>query len=1694
MGKKQILLSIVFSAAALSAAVVKKPLIRPQWSGAEPGVWTMDYGAALESAKADGKWTIMYYSGMWWCPHCQPLEEKVLVTQSWQDYVDENGFYLTVLDFPNRAGTGYWCWLWDADYRADAGLTPEAATEALIERFETQGEYALADAQVTTNANVVVTVEDGGATTNMVPYAAEPQTVYRRIGYPTFLVINPKGRVIGRFSASVDTQTPEAAFTRITNLVEQAKMGGSVTVGVAPGEEDRGTATSFDGVLKYGETLALTATAKKGYAFAGWLDGVDASPDTRLDYRQAKNTLEASGADADLRAHFVTAAEDFLWFDASIDLSYFIPGEEVSIPLAIDSGTFPTVKVTGLPAGLSFDAKTLRVTGAAKTPGLSYITVTAQNAWGYKFSQVVEALVDRFEGRRFYAYDQECEVGESFAAEVSGMIKVYDGGAALSSLKLTGLPKGIVQSADGKTVSGKPTKAGSYAVTCEATFSDGVRDAAAFFFDVYEPESPAEDYVSLDCLEFLTVGEALTRDDLEFGTFEDGVGVTAVSGLPTGLKSVTWTDETGVKCVGAEGTPSKAGKFTVTATVKRKSAGKIVTEKVSRTVIVEDAVYQYIGGEVLDPTNCPGCTVSGGGVTAPCKSAKLTAKAASKYVFAGWYVQKDEPVANDGVVDYREKTRTVAWEEDVQSIWHARFVTKDEDVEHGVTIDGLDDLEFALDAAEPFDEVFTVDSLSLPKLTVKGLPDGVTCDTVSDEKGEYHLSFYPEIAKKTPLPGRYTVTVTAENQSKAKETAVFKIAVANWTDEAVHVPDDYGDYKPGVELSVGAEVNPVIFLTNAVDFARGDTLKVSGLPKGLAYNEKANAGKGVFARTITGKPTVPGDYTITFTATVLGKTHKATSSLTVEEFPALTVALDDEAEAAGNKVTGQKSKTYIAGSKVSLKAVAAKGWVFAGWEGDVAVTGLEALNPTLSHVTGPEPATIEAKFVRLSEDRLYVSALDELIGTNTLLVALNADLSKLPCGDLVERAVLTNSVSLPSVTVSGLPKGAKFTAKTLALSGKVTKPGHSYVTVSAKNAGGYSYVRVWHFCVLNADGTAPEEPADVNTAGADTLGFDWLVTGLCYGEGDVGIYVPAQESTRSSVTSVKLTGLPAGLVAKTELYEEGDAEVLCTGTPTKPGRFTLTATVTYANRKTSKAVVSGIVEDGGSAYLEVVSADDARGSVTAGSGVYASGQTVKLTAKAKSKCVFGGWYYAPAEGDEFGWMFDLLGEYDGIDWRTASVSFPFRPREMSGLKLVADFAPAADDTVMAVVPEDEIWEIDTETDSTFGLGLLSYSLPKLTVKGLPSGITWDAGLEEFACDSDQASKMKPGVYEVSVTAVNQSKKSDSASFLLVVPNLESDYIDGLDPDPFAYSFSTGAAFDPKAIVPVVEDEWKLSVSGLPSGLAWKNGAITGVPTKAGYFTVTFTATKGSGSSKRTEKATIVICIEKLPRNATGNFTGVLYEDICDEQTNVVATAVAGTLSVSVTSAGKISATVVRPTGTEKFSASSWASLDLDACVASAVLKKGSSTLALNLDFSGAWSNVVLSAGYESGEGAVRHGCVLRNSFADDAEAAEALEPLVGTCGFKVVAAAEAGAWDLVEVDSDAALTMTVKANGSAIFAGKVGGYKISGSSQVSFEDGAFVVRQVTMVGKDSTLTVAIGLGEAGEAVSGEAVLVETEVR
>ncbi len=188
---------------------VKQPEIRPAWSGAELGVWTQDYAAATNAAAQTGKPVIVVTSGMWWCPYCQPLEAKVFVQKAWTDFIDEiGGAYLVVLDFPyrgtvsateshktadfdertKRPGWGFRCWLYDEEYRAENGLSVDDAFRLIEERnYALQNALGLPSAQTVTIANW----NDTGTFT------------YRRVGYPTLIVMDPQGRVMGRAPCNV---------------------------------------------------------------------------------------------------------------------------------------------------------------------------------------------------------------------------------------------------------------------------------------------------------------------------------------------------------------------------------------------------------------------------------------------------------------------------------------------------------------------------------------------------------------------------------------------------------------------------------------------------------------------------------------------------------------------------------------------------------------------------------------------------------------------------------------------------------------------------------------------------------------------------------------------------------------------------------------------------------------------------------------------------------------------------------------------------------------------------------------------------------------------------------------------------------------------------------------------------------------------------------------------------------------------------------------------------------------------------------------------------------------------------------------------------------------------------------------------------------------------------------------------------
>ena len=1285
-------------------------------------------------------------------------------------------------------------------------------------------------------------------------------------------------------------------------------------------------------VVEAGKTAAIKATANAGWVFAGWYTAYDAETaefsdeavlDKTADWRSPSANFKAGDDDVTLYARFVTPAEDSLAFDLSetfagatetaddSDRPVLSLTNALDLAVSFDSLSFPTVTVKGLPSGLSFDKTSLRIAGKPKAPGVSKVEVSAKNVSGYAFSQIYYVRVENSVSEHVEGYDSsDFMVGEEVEEYLDSYFYIDNTNATLKSVALTGLPSGlslVPEREDGETyyyVRGVPKTEGDYTVVCKATFSDGTSESASALLTVAGAD-PFDYDVDFSGLEERFVGDSiLSEDAVAIGLYDEEyrIGVTSVSGLPTGITAKKVDDGEGTLAYVLSGTFSKAGEFTVSVKVAYYDwdADRTATTTLSKKVLVGDAVGSYVSAGLLDDElESAKCKVSGSGVYAAGSTAKLTATAGAGYVFAGWCDSAGVPMAVPGE-DFRKSPASVAIVGGTELEWFADFIPKDEDY---IDMGALAGAEMSIDTASDtvVELPFLVDSGSLPTIKFSGLPSGVTCAPSPDIAGEYVLAYDPSAVKRPPYPGRYKVVATGTNASRCSDTATFLVTVANYGDDDIHVEDDYGVLTPDVAMVP-------ISLSDAVDFARGDTLKVSGLPAGVKYDDKSAP------RMLSGTPTKPGNYTLTFTAKIVdgGETRDAvaTAFITVKDYPTVAAVIGDAAAAAGNKVSGAGS--FPTGKKTTLKATAAKGWVFAGWGEGSGLSGLAALNPSLAYVSGTADLTeIEATFIEVRDDGLFVD------DPGVVVVAKGVEVST----NLV--SLITTSRSLPSITVKGLPGGLKYDSGAFLITGSVKsteKAGYRYVTLTAKNAGGYTYTRILKFVVLDSpEDPVPEEEELVNDANIDFSALDELYTGdFCPAGGVSALSLVVEPASEAAVSAVKVSGLPAGLKSA-ETIEDGVAEIVVYGTPTKADRYTVKVDVTYADRSRATSQYAFIVQDGGCAWLDVDVLDPALGSAT-GSGVYASGAQVKLGAKAAGGYVFAGWYEDEAV------PFAAIAEMDGVDYRTASAAFVFRPAmfENDPPVLFADFVAKADDAV-SIEGLSDGWEIEPSEDGVLEFAVNSASLPKITVSGLPKGVSLDAVGLKLVYSSDEQAKIAPGFYTVTVKAVNQSNASALGKLSVFVANKTSDAIGGLNPSADAYPLYAGVTLDPELIMPEVDTEagWKLSAAGLPSGLKLvqdkdtKAYSVQGVAAKAGTNTVTFTATKG----KEKEVATITVAVAALPEWAFGTYDGG-YFTFDDGETNAV-----GQVSATVSNAGKISGKILVGGKSYSFSANSYDSFD-----------------------------------------------------------------------------------------------------------------------------------------------------------------------
>lgn len=525
-----------------------------------------------------------------------------------------------------------------------------------------------------------------------------------------------------------------------------------------------------------------------------------------------------------------------------------------------------------------------------------------------------------------------------------------------------------------------------------------------------------------------------------------------------------------------------------------------------------------------------GGTVSGCGEYEATDTVTLTATPAEGYVFTGWYTQmfddcdrlsadyrypevsceaqdapayavftRIEDLATEEVwLNYSDYT------EDVGERWYT--LGEDDEMHEPVTI--YFEPKRAIDRGR-----IVVETGTFPTVTVTGLPEGVT--------------FNPnllEIAGAPLEPGSHKVTVSVTALNCQPKTGVFEFFVNNYKSEVIQVIENHGekiDHIDGTPFVPGAEIDFPI--------SGADGCEVSGLPPGLMWDAERGC--------IVGKPTNPGNYTVTFTK----ETELETIIFAVGEPPLLTLLCADYDE--GYVEDGSQMGTlsgagaYPAGKTVTLKAVPKPGYHFAGWhteEGyplgydacdedeNLIPPQLDYRTPTYPYVTTAYDTVIYASFIetsRLAEE------------SECCIMIENPNEQMEPGKEIIPTLVDICWPTLPTVTVTGLPPGLKFNAKNFVISGKPTTPGLYSVKVTAKDrTSGRIFAETFEFFIEHFDAHRLHAAFRQD-----------LVLSALYDDAD-GLSLEEIFGGALSAVQIKTLKLPAGLI-----YDKAARKIRGTG-------------------------------------------------------------------------------------------------------------------------------------------------------------------------------------------------------------------------------------------------------------------------------------------------------------------------------------------------------------------------------------------------------------------------------------------------------------------------------------------------------------------------------------------------------------------
>ncbi len=1105
-----------------------------------------------------------------------------------------------------------------------------------------------------------------------------------------------------------------------------------------------------------------------------------------------RNTLNQSGSAKDVAYVDVSSSHNII-FNSDGTISIDLGNTNSTYLIVVNSETSkPFVPETFIEGTIQLSASNAATGSSQSKIGKS--KPSSNNSSGVIVDDTTPPVVDKVDNKT-------TEVNSAIDPIV---INANDNSGETVRNDVYGLPDGVTYNSETNTISGTPTKAGTYEVTVISSDKVYNETETTFTITVEDTTAPTVDPIEDQTTEVNTPITDVTLN----GKDNSGDPVTNnVTGLPDG---VTYNEETNT----ISGTPTKAGNYNVTVITSDEAGNETET---TFTITVEDKT-----APTVDPVDNQTTEVN-----TPITDIKLTGEDNS-----GDPVTHNVTGLPDGVT-YNEATQTISGTPTTPGNYEITIVTRDEagnSVETTFTITVEDTLPPTVDpVADQTTEVNTpIEDITLngkdnsgQPVTheVSGLPDGVT--------------YNPETNTISGTPtsvGSYDVTVISTDETGNTTETTFTITVEDTIPPTVDPIDNQT-----------TEVNtPITNITLSGEDNSGQPVShiVSGLPEGVVYDEvsktisgtptktgdynitvvtRDEAGNETETNTISGTPTTVGSYDVTVVSTdESGNTTETTFTITVEDTTAPDV----------DPVDDQTTEVNTPIEDVTLNSKDNSG------------------QPVTHEVSGlPEGVTYDSETNTISGTpttvgsyEVTVVTTDESGNKTETTFTITVEDTTAPDVDPVDDQTTEVNTPIEDVTlnskdnsgqpvtheVSGLPEGVTYDSETNTISGTPTTVGSYDVTVVTTDESGNTTETT--FTITVEDTTAPTvDPVEDQTTEVKTPIEDITLNG--------------QDNSGKPVTH-EVSGLPDGVTFNPETNT-------ISGTPTTVGSYDVKVVTTDESGNTTETTFTITVEDTTSPDVDPV--DD---------------QTTEVNTPIKDVTLNG----KDNSGQPV--THEVIGLPEGVTYDSETNTISGTPTTVgsydvtvvstdeSGNKTETTFTITVEDTTAPDVDpvDDQTTEVNTPIKDVALSGEDNSGQPVThEVSGLPEGVTFNPETNTIS-----GTPTTVGSYEVTVVTTDESGNTTETTFTITVEDTLPPTVDPVEDQttevntPIKDITLNGKDNSGK---PVTHE-----VSGLPEGVTYdsETNTISGTPTTVGSYDVTVVTTDESGNTTET---TFTITVE-----------------------------------------------------------------------------------------------------------------------------------------------------------------------------------------------------------------------------------------